>query len=266
MKKKLILPVIIGLTFYVNSSIAQQTLQIVKEPHNNQEAARNTPVISFTLSRSNQPDLVKYNLNDANMSFRTSGECRNCYVQLFEHFNYEGQSEFRLLPTGVLTGTKWANTISSFQVFEQRSYGINGGDGGGSFKDSPPSPNYRLYTVNVWSGEYIDAIQLIWIDKDGNITTGQKHGGNGGGLTSITLRDGEHINRIYGRSGSFVDFLSFRTNLGRTFNMGGNGGGDFDVEFGREGIMMGILGRCGAVVDALGFWGYWDSPGARAID
>lgn len=267
--KKVLIQILLGL-FILNESSAQLQLEVVKNAKNNYEANSKLAERRFSKQASgilSEPDLVKYSLNDSSLSFRLTYRCSNCFIQVFEAWQYEGNSEILALPTGTLRYTKWANSISSFKVWERKNFGLYGGGGGGAFQDNPPTPNSRIYGINVWSGVLIDAIQVIYIDEFGNIIPGQKHGGNGGGLTSIILEKDEYIRAISGSSGAFLDHITFFTNKERRFSMGGEGGGYFDgVFFGYEGKLMGISGRCGALIDAIGFWGYYDSPGSKSID
>jgi hypothetical protein len=115
--------------------------------------------------------------------------------------------------------------------------------------------------IFIRSGWYIDQMQVLYRKPaTGQLVLGPTHGGNGGGQNSFVLNPGEFINEVSGRSGSYLDSITFRTNQGRRFpswgRYGGTGGGldyqfpdppEADVE------LYGLFGRSGDYVDALGF-------------
>lgn len=63
------------------------------------------------------------------------------------------------------------------------------------------------------AGEYIDGIQFCYTRK-GQPFNAPAHGGNGGTDYEFRLSPGEHIVRIEGRAGKYVDQLRFITNKG----------------------------------------------------
>ena len=123
-----------------------------------------------------------------------------------------------------------------------------GGTGGGAFSDDLTETT-KLTKINIWSGAMIDAIQATWMKPGGAVFTGTKHGGNGGGLSTINLKNDEYITRIDGRADGHVNQLTFTTNLGNKYGpYGGSGGKEFTL----SGLNVGgFLGRSGAFIDAL---------------
>ena len=85
--------------------------------------------------------------------------------------------------------------------------GPSGGQGGNPFSDD--GLPFNIAQINVWSGSYIDAIQLTY----GGGSRSPKHGGNGGSLTTYNIEAGEYITEVFGRYGSYVDLLYISTNL-----------------------------------------------------
>lgn len=126
--------------------------------------------------------------------------------------------------------------------------GPAGGSGGGEFADAVPA-GARVVGVQVWSGLYVDAVQMF-------LNTGSlnKHGGGGGSpQPRFSLRDGEYITAVSGRSGVYLDQISFRTNQGRAYGpYGGNGGNPFAFTAPPGYAIVGLFGRSGAYVDAIG--------------
>ena len=125
-----------------------------------------------------------------------------------------------------------------------------GGTGGNLFNDI--NTNARISAVHIWSGSWIDAIQVDRMDQNGKTIIGQKHGGNGGSLTTIKLALGEFINKISGRNGTLIDHLTFYTNYGRIFSLGGNGGNPFNDIHLNDGLKN-ISGRASNSLDGIKF-------------
>lgn len=89
--------------------------------------------------------------------------------------------------------------------------------------------------------------------SNGNDYTAGKHGGNGGGSSTINIDvdGGERLVGVFGRSGSSVDQIGFVTNKGKIFGpYGGCGGGPFTVN---SCLLRGIFGRSGSRIDSIGF-------------
>ena len=137
--------------------------------------------------------------------------------------------------------------------------GIAGGQGGNAFEDFPPG-DFEVAEIRIWGGFFIDAVQLIYRNRQnpGNTIEGPKHGGGGGTLNEPLgldrqLQPGEYIIAISGRCGNFVDSLQIQTNF-HLYNRCGGQGGANDYEFqGDQGDeLVGFHGKCGNYVDALG--------------
>ncbi|CAE6474180.1 unnamed protein product [Rhizoctonia solani] len=83
------------------------------------------------------------------------------------------------------------------------------------------SNSIRISSVEVWSGEFIDSIQLTYTDnKHGRELKSStlRHGGPGGSFRQFVLEDGEHIVIISGRQESHITQLCFGTNRGESYH------------------------------------------------
>ena len=132
----------------------------------------------------------------------------------------------------------------------------SGGDGGDAFQDDLAEVS-RLIGLNIRAGEYVDALQCIWSTPAGSTVSGTQHGGGGGSLNQILLSNNEYIVRVDGRSGIYIDQLTFTTNLENVFGpFGGDGGDPFSLPNLSVG---GFFGRSGDLLDAVGVF----TPGQR---
>lgn len=127
----------------------------------------------------------------------------------------------------------------------------HGGPGGGPFSDDL-TQIIRLAGFNIRSGIYVDAIQPIFLRCGGDQVAGEWHGGGGGNEQNVIFADGEAIERVDGRSGSYVDQLTFKTNKKTYGPYGGNGGGPFSEELLTD--VGGFFGRSGVYLDQVGFF------------
>jgi len=148
---------------------------------------------------------------------------------------------FALVISLGIAGIAFACPYTPSQIF--------GGSGGGVFSDDLTQTS-QLVGLNIWSGDYVDAIQATWSKPGGGTIIGTKQGGGGGSLSIITFKTGEYITRVDGRSGDWTDQLKFTTNLGNVYGpYGGNGGGAYTLKNLQVG---GFLGRSGQFLDAFG--------------
>ncbi len=136
-------------------------------------------------------------------------------------------------------------------------FGPVGGTGGKPFDDIPPSSQMEIGGVLIRSGSYLDQLQLIYRDpSSGQLVLGQAHGGNGGQPSGFVLNPGEYLTGVSGRTGSYVDSITFQTSQGRTFGRFGGGGGGTDYQLPAPTQanleLFGFYGRSGAYVDSIG--------------
>ncbi len=160
--------------------------------------------------------------------------------------------------------------VSDSTYLALTSEGPSGGPGGSPFGDGEvgnyirsiyplPGPilagGVQIARVRVFSGAYIDSIQVTYAPSAG--ITGQpgKHGGGGGAPKDLLLQPGEYITEVSGRSGDYVDSLTIRTGGSRsqTMTWGGSGGSrsfDYKAPPGTEIVFF--WGRSGQYLDAIG--------------
>jgi hypothetical protein len=130
-----------------------------------------------------------------------------------------------------------------------------GGAGGGAFQDPGPIPELsRITSITVRSGSLVDAIATTYLLPDGSSQT-FSHGGTGGTAHDIYFNSGEQIIAAVGRSGTYLDNITFLTEdprgVRRTHGpFGGEGGSQFIVN--RK--VNGFFGRSGALIDQIGFF------------
>jgi hypothetical protein len=147
---------------------------------------------------------------------------------------------------------------------QQSSSGIFGGGGGNAFSDPAQRAGARVLEVRVWSGEWVDAVQLTYALQDGSTWAGTKHGGSGGRLSAFQLDSDEYITGLSGRYGKYIDSIRIHTNKRTSDLLGGRGGNQdlkIDVPGGYQGI--GFTGRAGLYLDAVGLL-YVPIPQAQA--
>jgi hypothetical protein len=139
--------------------------------------------------------------------------------------------------------------------------GPSGGVGGGDFSAlgeaffPPGSSPIRISMISIWSGLYIDAIQLEFTDAGGLTALTPKYGGDGGGLFSQRLAPTEFVTSVVGTRGDYVESIEIKTNLNIFPHLGGKGPRKFEY-FGtslqKRIQIQGLWGSTGKYVDALG--------------
>jgi len=133
----------------------------------------------------------------------------------------------------------------------------SGGNRGRQFMDVP-FQNARIHAVSVRTKTLQNKIKVIagirLTYKRGNQKfNGRWVGGGGDKQSTFTLRNGEYITKIYGRSGKFVDSFNLTTNQNRRQHWGGSGGSrKYVFKSTRNEPIIGIWGREGALIDAIG--------------
>jgi hypothetical protein len=125
-----------------------------------------------------------------------------------------------------------------------------GGNGGNPFADNLTEACV-LIGFNINSGSLIDGIQGIFRDCDGNETTGTWYGGSGGNRSQVLFSDGETLSTVNGRSGEYVDQLTFVTNR-QTYTFGGDGGDPFSLP--ASAVIGGFFGSAGRYIDQFGLF------------
>jgi hypothetical protein len=127
-----------------------------------------------------------------------------------------------------------------------------GGRGGAPFTDGV-IPGAFVSEVYIFSGNYVDAIQMQYILPDGRKVLGPLHGGPGGRQSTFRLDSDEYIVGLSIKYGEHIDSLRIQTNKRTSSSYGGNGGSRssrVDVPSGNQAI--GFTGRSGEYLDSIG--------------
>lgn len=137
--------------------------------------------------------------------------------------------------------------------------GPSGGSGGEGFTDvSSASDGVRLAVIEVRAGTVVDAIRATYSDGSSRVSA-PWHGGTGGQLHRVSLRQGEHVVRLHGTYGLHPGFgyvvrsIRIETNRREDALVAGDGGGRrFLYDAGISHEIGGFVGRSGTVLDAVG--------------
>lgn len=128
-----------------------------------------------------------------------------------------------------------------------------GGNGGKPFENYAIPEGARLTTIHVYTEWVINAIQLDFINSDGNPDGRPPIGGLGGEHHVFYLDEDEYLTGISGRAGWYVDSIRFHTNKRISQSYGGMGGDrdyTFEAPAGHE--VCGFFGRSAWYIDSLG--------------
>jgi len=133
-----------------------------------------------------------------------------------------------------------------------------GGGGGFPFQDDFLSSDERILQVNLRTGNFVDAVQVVYENASGVRRAMPVHGAGDKSdreqtfTAHVVLDADEFITGILGRSGAFLDSVFFTTNLGRYGPFGGNGGKPLEIRIPDDQRVIGFFGRAGNFVGALG--------------
>src|SRR5690606_9809878 len=106
-----------------------------------------------------------------------------------------------------------------------------GGSGGSAFSDLDVPQEARVVEVHVYSGRYVDAVQMQYALPDGRVAAGPRHGGPGGTLSVFRLDSDEVILAVSGRYGDYIDSIRIHTSKRTSPLLGGSGGRqDYRIE------------------------------------
>lgn len=142
--------------------------------------------------------------------------------------------------------------LGTVSAQSQINLGPSGGYGGAPFVDNVPY-GAAATEIQIRSGAYVEALQMVLQLPNGQINYMDQHGGNGGNADTFSLRNGEYITAISGRYGQYVDSIQFHTNLRVSPTYGGSGGdADYYYEAPSGWQIVGFNGRSGAYIDAVG--------------
>lgn len=100
-----------------------------------------------------------------------------------------------------------------------------------------------------------DGLQVTYLPGNNVVMRGSKAGTLAG---VVTMAPGEQIVQVFGRSGTLIDAIGFKTSYGRSLGpWGGTGGGDYQV----NGVVVGFFG--GTVSGNIGALGVYTSTSGR---
>lgn len=128
-----------------------------------------------------------------------------------------------------------------------------GGNGGKPFDNYAIPEKARVTAVHVYTEWVINAIQLDYMDSNGENGGRPPIGGLGGEHHVFYLDEDEYLTGISGRAGWYVDSIRFHTNKRLSPSYGGTGGDreyNFEAPAGHE--VTGFFGRSAWYIDALG--------------
>jgi predicted Ser/Thr protein kinase len=131
--------------------------------------------------------------------------------------------------------------------------GTSGGNGDDAFVDKHLPKGARVIGVKIRSGDWIDAVELLYKTADGKEESLGKHGGDRGGEDTFMLEEGEHITGITGKTGPYVMSLTIITNKRKSKNYGrGQGDVEYHYEVPHHDEIIGFFGRAGEYVNRIG--------------
>ncbi len=133
-----------------------------------------------------------------------------------------------------------------------------GGNGGQSFilpevlATGSVSNFGDMKKISLKVSDRIEKIQVTWSMKRGGTFT-EGTGENGGTWQHINLANGEYITKVTGKTGRFVNQVTFYTNYRRKFGpYGGNEGTPFQIVVPAGYKVFGFFGNSGQCIDQLG--------------
>jgi hypothetical protein len=148
-----------------------------------------------------------------------------------------------------------APSVAWGQEGDRTKIGTSGGKGGSEFVDKHLPKGARVIGVKIRSGDWIDAVELLYKTADGKVESLGKHGGDGGEEDTFMLEEGEHITGITGKSGTYVMSLTIITNKRKSKTYGlGEGDVQYHYEVPHSDEIIGFFGRAADYVDQIGIW------------
>jgi hypothetical protein len=148
-----------------------------------------------------------------------------------------------------------APSVACGQEGGRTKIGTSGASTGTEFVDKHLPKGARVIGVKIRSGDWIDAVELLYKTADGKVESLGKHGGDGGGEDTFMLEEGEHITGITGKSGMYLMSLTIITNKRKSQTYGlGQGDVQYHYEVPHHDEIIGFFGRSADYVDQIGIW------------
>ncbi len=130
---------------------------------------------------------------------------------------------------------------------------IVGGRGGTQFSDTLTFGGARVFEVHIYSGEFVDSLQMIYLLPDGRTQPSSRRGGSGGRQNIFRLDSDEYIVGLSGRYGNYIDSIRIHTNKRVSPLYGGAGGSqEYRINVAPGNHAVGFAGRAGNHLDAVG--------------
>jgi predicted flap endonuclease-1-like 5' DNA nuclease len=134
-----------------------------------------------------------------------------------------------------------------------KKVGPVGGEGGQPFDNYEIPEGAQLREIRLLTDRFVNAIQLIFTDKDGNVGELRPIGGLNGHLEIFTLGTDEYLTAISGKHGWYIDSIQFHTNKRSSDIFGGKGGDtEFILEAPKNHEISGLFGKADWFIDQLG--------------
>ncbi len=134
-----------------------------------------------------------------------------------------------------------------------QTLGPAGGKGGKSFTDYAIPAGARISEIRIKAGEFIDSLQIVYIDANGKTVVMDQIGGDGGDAATFKLGADEFITGISGQHGWYIDSLTFHTNKRVSKSYGGHYGHEAFAFQAPDGeCVNGFIGRAERYIDAIG--------------
>lgn len=131
--------------------------------------------------------------------------------------------------------------------------GPSGGESGQEFADCTIPIGAELKEIHIFAERYIDAIQIVYLNAEGETVAMPKIGGLGGQPYIFTLDDDEYLTGLSGHCDWYIDNLRFHTNKRASDFYGGyNEDGEFRYEAAPGSEIVGLFGRADWYIDAIG--------------
>jgi len=128
-----------------------------------------------------------------------------------------------------------------------------GGNGGQTFDDYVIPAGSRISQIRIHCGDFIDAIQIVYIDPEGGKVVMDKIGGPGGDLFTFDLAADEIMTGISGRHGWYIDSMTIHTNKRVSESFGGHYGHEpYQLLAPAGRCVTGFHGRSHHYIDAIG--------------
>lgn len=130
---------------------------------------------------------------------------------------------------------------------------IYGGQGGTPFPEMEVPRDARILEVNIFAGDWVDAVQITYILPNGRTLNSPRYGGSGGDRRVFRIDSDEYIVGLSGRYGQYIDSLRIHTNKRNSPLYGGRGGARaYNIEIASGNYAVGFIGRGGNYLDAIG--------------